>query len=367
MGTSEDTRIEFYQLTVSDGRCTDMYATCDMEREGRNKNGCRLKQDKRDDFDWTRWIRMTPSGLASKRFLNGREYPVTGPVAAKCGIYYMYAEASSRRKQQVARLRLFSNVFPHGDATLCLRFAYNLNGFHVGRLRVYKGHSYYYLYRVYLWSVARDHGVGWHTAALQITISVWYHIGFEAEMKGGYSGDIALDDVSITRGKCHEVYLLRCDFETYDAASTMCGMQQDRRDDFDWTLWSGPTPSQQTGPSTAYSGAYYMYIEASSPRRKEDKARFLLPSLGHEGKLCLKFRYHMYGFHTGRLGVYVKWSTIDLYPAWSLSGEQGNKWLTQRLTLTVRKKDQIGFLGVRGGGYSGDIAIDNIVVKADAC
>ena len=69
------------------------------------------------------------------------------------------------------------------------------------------------------------------------------------------------------------VYLLRCDFETYDAASTMCGMQQDRRDDFDWTLWSGPTPSQQTGPSAAYSGAFYMYTEASSPRRKGDKAR----------------------------------------------------------------------------------------------
>ena len=81
----------------------DMYVTCDMEREGRNENGCRLKQDKRDDFDWTRWIRTTPSGLASKRFLNGREYPVTGPVAAKSGIYYMYAEASGRRKQQVAR------------------------------------------------------------------------------------------------------------------------------------------------------------------------------------------------------------------------------------------------------------------------
>ena len=43
-------------------------------------------------------------------------------------------------------------------------------------------------------------------------------------------------------------------------------MQPDSTSNFDWTLWSGKTPSLDTGPSSAFNGAYYIYMEASSPR-----------------------------------------------------------------------------------------------------
>ena len=43
-------------------------------------------------------------------------------------------------------------------------------------------------------------------------------------------------------------------------------------DDFDWVIGRGKTPSQETGPSRAFSGDYFMYIEASSPRKPGDKA-----------------------------------------------------------------------------------------------
>ena len=79
-------------------------------------------------------------------------------------------------------------------------------------------------------------------------------------------------------------HLLRCDFDTYEDVSTMCGMHQDTTADFDWTLWSGPTPSKETGPRTAYNGAYYMFIEASHPLRKGDKAScgwFYLKHVAH--------------------------------------------------------------------------------------
>lgn len=47
----------------------------------------------------------------------------------------------------------------------------------------------------------------------------------------------------------------------------MCDMQNgDDEDHFDWTLWTQGTPSRYTGPSRAYNGAYYIYIEASKPR-----------------------------------------------------------------------------------------------------
>ena len=68
----------------------------------------------------------------------------------------------------------------------------------------------------------------------------------------------------------------RCTFEMDDgSSSTMCSMEQDVDDTFDWTLRSGSTPSDQTGPRMAYSGQYYIYIEASKPRKTGDEARLV--------------------------------------------------------------------------------------------
>ena len=50
-------------------------------------------------------------------------------------------------------------------------------------------------------------------------------------------------------------------------------MTQSSSDDFDWTLRSGSTPSSETGPNSAYGGSgFYIYIEASNPRRMNDEA-----------------------------------------------------------------------------------------------
>ena len=43
-------------------------------------------------------------------------------------------------------------------------------------------------------------------------------------------------------------------------------------DNFDWTRWEGSTPSELTGPEAANSGQYYIYIEASNPRKNGDVA-----------------------------------------------------------------------------------------------
>ena len=50
-------------------------------------------------------------------------------------------------------------------------------------------------------------------------------------------------------------------------------MTQDTTDQFDWTVFTGPTPSDPTGPDSAFDGKYYIYIEASEPRVYGDEAR----------------------------------------------------------------------------------------------
>ena len=67
-------------------------------------------------------------------------------------------------------------------------------------------------------------------------------------------------------------------------------MIQSTQDDFDWLLYKGDTPSSETGPSKAFNGDYYIYIEASKPRRLGDTARYALNSvslLGDTARQCL--------------------------------------------------------------------------------
>ena len=52
----------------------------------------------------------------------------------------------------------------------------------------------------------------------------------------------------------------------------MCLMRQDENDDFNYILKRGPTPSKKTGPTRAQRGDYYIFIEASKPRRNGEEA-----------------------------------------------------------------------------------------------
>ena len=48
---------------------------------------------------------------------------------------------------------------------------------------------------------------------------------------------------------------------------------QSTKDDFDWTLISGSTPSRNTGPSSDHTGSSgnYAFIEGSAPQEAGDQ------------------------------------------------------------------------------------------------
>ena len=112
--------------------------------------------------------------------------------------------------------------------------------------------------------------------------------------------------------------LWMCNFETTDGSSTLCTMETGMRGGYHWTLWSaeppgprdplvhwipcstgpsgplnpllhwtpldpllhwtlwsGPTPSAQTGPSKAFNGHYYLFVEASRPSIQGDMAEYV--------------------------------------------------------------------------------------------
>jgi len=115
-----------------------------------------------------------------------------------------------------------------------------------------------------------------------------------------------------------------------------------------------------------------MFIEASSPRRPNEKARFISQSFTAvpvKGK-CLHFWYHMFGADIGTLNVLQKTAPGNKSEKiiWSLSGQQGSQWLEGRVALCkIPSSYWIVFEGIRGSGYRGDIAIDDILIKDGDC
>lgn len=148
--------------------------------------------------------------------------------------------------------------------------------------------------------------------------------------------------------------------------NTTMNWKQVTYDNFDWTRRSGPVPTAKTGPSSAYNGSFYMYLEATG---NTGTAVMESPCLDLTGKIntSLDFWYSMYGAAMGTLAVDVSvdngatWTQL-----WSLSGNQGTSWLFKSIDLSNYKTlfTKLRFRGIRGSGQTSDMAVDNVTVKA---
>ena len=71
----------------------------------------------------------------------------------------------------------------------------------------------------------------------------------------------------------------------------------------------------------------YVFIETSSPQTVGDKASLLSEMFPATKGRCIEFWYHMKGADIGTLTVSAVNQNGSAYPIWSLSGEQGSKWM----------------------------------------
>ncbi|MGD2110168.1 MAG: trypsin-like peptidase domain-containing protein, partial [Phycisphaerae bacterium] len=137
-------------------------------------------------------------------------------------------------------------------------------------------------------------------------------------------------------------------------------------DDIDWTRDSGGTPSNNTGPSSAHGGTWYVYTEASSPNYPNMTAILEGPCFDLSGTsdADMTFWYHMYGSAMGTLNVEVSEDCIVWDNVWSLSGNQGNNWLEASVDLSAYAGSTITirFRGVTGTSYTSDMTVDDITV-----
>jgi hypothetical protein len=124
---------------------------------------------------------------------------------------------------------------------------------------------------------------------------------------------------------------------------------------FDWTRNSGSTGSSGTGPSSAYDGSYYIYVETSSSNSGDTD--IIEYDFGSSTDSAISFYYHQYGSDQGTLYLEgyngSSWSEI-----WSSSGDQGDQWINVEQSFSGFSK--VRFRNVAAGGYRGDISLDQI-------
>jgi hypothetical protein len=226
-----------------------------------------------------------------------------------------------------------------------------------------------------VWSKSGGQGAAWQRAVVGISSgsSGSLEIPFEGVRGTSWSGDIAIDDVNIMSGAAPVptseptsspgAVQNVCSFETNDGCNVWSNAVGDD-DDFDWSRKSGNTPSSSTGPGAAGDGSYYLYIETSSPRRYGDKAILKSSPLPFQGSGHLKFMYSMYGASTGNLSVFAVMSGVS-QNVWSKRGNQGAGWHQAVVGISSGASGalEIQFQGTRGTGYTGDIAIDHVIIE----
>ncbi len=307
-----------------------------------------------DDFDWTVYSGSTPS-------------TATGPSSAAVGTYYVYME-SSYPNNPYKEAVLNSPCFDLSSVTCPkVKFKYNMYGSTMGKLGLFVSTDNGVTWNV-LWTKSGNQGNSWHTAYVDLAAYAGSTVmlKFHGITGNGYRSDMAIDGFAIADGcNCLSSFPYYEDFE-----NTFGLWTQDAGDDFDWALRTGGTPSSGTGPSSANTGSYYIYVESSNPNYPYKTAIVNSPCIDLTGMnyAKCKFSYHMYGgFNMGKLYFDasidggVTWNNI-----WAKSGNQGNQWHTAFIDLGAYAGNMLTlrFRGTTGNTWQGDMAVDGFALNA---
>ncbi|XP_028831721.1 zonadhesin isoform X2 [Denticeps clupeoides] len=160
-------------------------------------------------------------------------------------------------------------------------------------------------------------------------------------------------------GLCH----LDCNFDVNE-----CDWEQLVQDSFDWTRFSGPTPSSLTGPSNDHTTGrgFYMYIEGDRVHQG-DSARIMSSSCPILGTHCLVFWYHMYGMAISMAINVYQLQGNKVTKIWSMANNQGNTWRVAKIQFTTSEAFKIIVEGIRGSNPLSDVAIDDMTLRFGEC
>lgn len=151
--------------------------------------------------------------------------------------------------------------------------------------------------------------------------------------------------------------------------NTIGAWSQDTTDNIDWTVNSGGTPSNSTGPSAANDGSFYIYVEASVEGAGFPTKTATLNSpcfnLSGVNQAEATFSYQMTGNAVGVVRLEARDDSSQTWTElWSRSGDQGAAWQDAVVSLSAYSgSTQLRFRATTGSSWQGDIAIDGFGIE----
>ncbi|AXG71264.1 pesticidal crystal protein Cry22Aa [Kordia sp. SMS9] len=321
-------------------------------------------QSSQDDIDWTLNSGGTPS--------NG-----TGPSSAIDGNTYIYVEASGNGTGYPDKQAIITS--PCFDLTqltaATFSFSYHMFGTDMGTLDVDISEDNGTTWTS-IWTKTGNQGDAWQTTNIDLTAYTGstVQLRFNRITGSTWRADIAIDNIRlldevITVEGCANGIGTFPYAESYE--NSIGAWTQSFQDDLNWTVRSGGTPSNGTGPSGAINGNTYIYVEASGNGTGFPNKQAIINSpcfdLTNETSAIFSFSYHMFGSSdSGTISLDISednaqsWTTI-----WLESGNKGNQWNNVNLDISeyVGGSVQFRFNRVTGGTWQADVAIDNIALN----
>uniref|UniRef100_W5L9X0 MAM domain-containing protein n=1 Tax=Astyanax mexicanus TaxID=7994 RepID=W5L9X0_ASTMX len=169
-----------------------------------------------------------------------------------------------------------------------------------------------------------------------------FDLDFDIEL--GNTAEFARDDPAGS---------LSCSFD-----QGVCSWMTDREGDVRWETVNDP------------EGRYLTVAEAPS-RRSFRGARLTIPlssptnSPWKGGDLCLAFRHRLHGHHIGSLQLFVRNGRSHSPAIWNRTG--GHGWRQTQITLWGQGLKSVVLKGERRRGRSGEIAVDDFILRRGAC
>ncbi|GGG03931.1 hypothetical protein GCM10011344_00330 [Dokdonia pacifica] len=315
-------------------------------------------QNTDDDIDWTIRASSTPSGG-------------TGPHTAIEGSYFIYTEASGNGIGYPNKQAILTSpcIDLTGNPEAYISFQYHMYGTsnNLGSLdlevSIDDGITW-----TSIWGETKNLGGQWNAKIISLDAYAGLPISLRFNRITGsdFRGDVALDDIAIHQGAIptappcdttEDDFPYRVSFEI-----DFNDWTQSDADDIDWRRYSGNTPTGNTGPSSASNGIDYLYVEASGASHKQAILNSPCFDLTNLSTPTFSFDYHMYGnSNFGSIALEISADDSDTWvELWSLTGNQGNQWITQTIDLTAYagRIVKLRFNRILGGHRRADLALD---------
>ena len=160
------------------------------------------------------------------------------------------------------------------------------------------------------------------------------------------------------------------DFEGYTEGTQpnpLGNWTQSSSDTDDWFVYSGDGESGGTGPTTNYDG-YYAMVETSvgACTSPDSAVLYRSPEIDFDSYdyVNISFARHMYGSTMGTLSIKQN-STGEWVTEWSESGDQGDEWVVENVSITGRSgTGNIAIWMDCGDSYTSDAAVDSVNITA---